>query len=66
MAHVRLPMSGRLQAARQASMAASKTLASSIGQAHARAMQNERVRSHTPVLHPGKPAQIYLEVHWQF
>ena len=53
----RFPTSGRLQAARQASMAASKSLASSLGQAHARAMQNERVRSHAPEPVPGKPTQ---------
>ena len=46
-------------------MAASKSLASSLGQAHARAMQNERVRSHGLELVPGKPTRIFILVYLQ-
>ena len=46
-------------------MAASKSLASSLGQAHARAMQNERVRCHGLELGPEKPTRICCEVYWQ-
>ena len=41
---------GPLQAAKEASLVASKNLASGIGQVHARAMQNQRVKHCMPCL----------------